>query len=258
MKQNIEIVTVKISTMQNAFVIKTPKGHILIDTALPDSYGPFKDKLVRAGIDMGDIRYLFLTHNHEDHVGLLKEIMSEIPGLTLICHPKLIEILKNPVPLKKQGLVSPGFWSALLMRKMFNAASEQPQCLLPQKIGNIITVSREEKNLFKDLDLDASVIPTPGHTEDSLTLLLDTGSNAKAAFTGDLCWTVLTKPFPAIIQNLKEWKTSIRLLLDSGAKHFYCAHKGILSSRVLEKALNKTVKLYPILETGDQPLRKPV
>jgi glyoxylase-like metal-dependent hydrolase (beta-lactamase superfamily II) len=62
-------------------------------------------------------------------------------------------------------------------------------------------------------DIDAWVIPTPGHTAGSLSVLASNGDCA----TGDFLASLYTAPPEVMAQSLKK-------LADGGAKCFYPAH----------------------------------
>lgn len=60
-----------------AYLITTPKGHILINTGLDDS-GPLIRAHVRAlGFKFEDIKILLATHAHFDHVGAMAAIKNK-------------------------------------------------------------------------------------------------------------------------------------------------------------------------------------
>ncbi len=44
-------------------------------------------------IKIKDIRYIFLTHAHDDHVGFLNQILDESPNTKIVMHDKALEIL---------------------------------------------------------------------------------------------------------------------------------------------------------------------
>lgn len=57
----------------NIFLTKYHHGYLMIDTGYSDDYLKFLKALRDLEIDINDIRYLFLTHHHDDHTGFAKK-----------------------------------------------------------------------------------------------------------------------------------------------------------------------------------------
>ena len=57
--------------IMNTWVCEGPDGYIMIDTGYPEKMKSVEKRLKRYGIDWTDIRYVFLTHAHDDHAGFL-------------------------------------------------------------------------------------------------------------------------------------------------------------------------------------------
>ncbi len=79
----------------SVFLIKSADGNILVDCAATD-----KDveevvfpALCRLGVSLKDIKYLFITHKHNDHAGGISKILEYKPDIEVIdC--------KNPLSLE--------------------------------------------------------------------------------------------------------------------------------------------------------------
>ena len=60
----------KVPTAMNCFVVNTPDGYIMFDTGLPSSKGgKTLERLKSLKISQRDIKGVFLTHGHFDHIG---------------------------------------------------------------------------------------------------------------------------------------------------------------------------------------------
>lgn len=60
----------KVPTSMNCFAVRTPEGYIMFDTGLPSSKGgKTLERLASLGITPADIKAIFLTHGHFDHIG---------------------------------------------------------------------------------------------------------------------------------------------------------------------------------------------
>jgi glyoxylase-like metal-dependent hydrolase (beta-lactamase superfamily II) len=64
----MEITNIGNRTVNN-FIIKTSKGYIVVDTGYAGNYNRFCEKLKKHRISFDEIKYIFITHAHDDHVG---------------------------------------------------------------------------------------------------------------------------------------------------------------------------------------------
>ncbi len=70
----------------NNYLIPCDEGYILIDTGYENGFRRFQRKLAENGIRPEDIRYVFLTHAHDDHAGFLNDVLA-ITDAKVILHP---------------------------------------------------------------------------------------------------------------------------------------------------------------------------
>lgn len=60
----------KVPTSMNCFVVKTAEGYIMFDTGLPSSTGGNTvERLKSLNISTRDVKAIYLTHGHFDHIG---------------------------------------------------------------------------------------------------------------------------------------------------------------------------------------------
>lgn len=68
----------------SAWLVHTDDGTVLIDTL----YGPFQQTLIeniaKTGTDLGDIKYVLMTHGHFDHVGGAATLKPRLPNATFV------------------------------------------------------------------------------------------------------------------------------------------------------------------------------
>jgi len=78
----------------NCYLLRCKEGFLMIDTCYFNTYGRFLKVLKKRKIDVGEIRYLLLTHHHDDHAGFAAKL-AEDAGCRIIAHEKALQPLKN-------------------------------------------------------------------------------------------------------------------------------------------------------------------
>ena len=61
----------------SAFLVTSPKGHILIDGAMPSSAPAIEASIRQLGFRLGDVKILLNTHAHFDHTGGLADLKQD-------------------------------------------------------------------------------------------------------------------------------------------------------------------------------------
>jgi glyoxylase-like metal-dependent hydrolase (beta-lactamase superfamily II) len=80
---------------------------------------------------------------------------------------------------------------------------------------NVVVPIAESRAVLKSLGFEGQLVHTPGHSDDSVSLVLDSGE----AFTGDLTWPAMIGPGNADVV-MASW----RALRDCGATTVYPGH----------------------------------
>lgn len=180
----------------NYWVVSVGRSRLLVDLGYPGSMGAMRARLKQMDIPLAEIHYGLATHYHIDHAGLAQELKRT--GVRLI----VLESQLAAIPLMKQFTKPQDHYVEISLE------------------GNMIISFAESRNLLAEIGIRAEILPTPGHSDDSISLLLDDGS----AFTGDLppleyAWGEAGETVVASWQLLKE----------RGARRIYPGHGGIRS-----------------------------
>lgn len=92
----------------NAFVIKA-KEPVLVDAGLVHESDEFMDKL-RSVIDPQDLKWVWITHTDQDHIGSLHRLLEEAPQVRVIT--TFLGVgkmsLSAPLPMDRVHLLNPG------------------------------------------------------------------------------------------------------------------------------------------------------
>jgi glyoxylase-like metal-dependent hydrolase (beta-lactamase superfamily II) len=176
----------------NYYVLEEGDTRLLIDVGMPGTFGQLLANMKRAGISLPSIRYLLVTHYHPDHAGIVEEVKAA--GVRLI-------------------VMEPQVGASDLMHKMY-IKPDSP--FIPIRLDNNVDLTLGESRAFlKKLGIEGEIIATPGHSDDSVSLVLDDGS----AFIGDL-----TPPTLADDENRDAITASWAKLASLQVKRVYAGH----------------------------------
>jgi len=228
--------------VNNYLVSLDEGGYLLIDTGYSEYYSAFRKRLRKISVDPREIKYVFLTHAHDDHDGFLNEVLA-ITDAQVILHPKAIDGLLKGQNSFEGGCSSRLAWLFCQVLALFGKGEHKYPPLKQEYMNRLITIDSVE---FKSLKLPFQVIETPGHTADHISLFKD-----GILFCGDAAMN----NFPSIkrtiiwIEDLQQYKDSWNKMINIKPTTIYPAHGKPFPARDLErfqKHLDK-VRLYPVL-----------
>ncbi len=144
----------------NYYAIDIKGGKLLVDCGWPGTLAQFSGELKRKGNSLQDIKYFLATHFHPDHAGTTQELKNL--GIKHI----LLDVQVDFIPQ---------------MTKFFAGKKNYPY--IPISTNDSISLQvGKSREFLAGIGLAGEIIHTPGHSDDSVTLILDDGF----AFTGDL------------------------------------------------------------------------
>ena len=185
------LVTISIRST-HYYLIDLGRGKFMVDAGWAGEMPALKSQLKRVGIDLAEIHYVLITHFHPDHAGLAQEIKQASQARLVF--------LENQIPLMKElDTFYAGKGSYVPIRV------ESSDLILP---------ASNRADLLR-IGLLGEVVETPGHSDDSVSLVLDSG----LAFTGDL-----PRPDLAADEARPVTCQSWKKLLALNARTIYPAH----------------------------------
>ena len=144
----------------NTYLIKGEKGAILFDTGWAGTLAAFCHAMGEKGEKVQDINFILISHFHPDHMGIVQEIADMSP---VIC---VADIQKDYIHSSDQIF-----------------ARDKKAGFIPVRDETIRCFTIKESRAFlKKLGIEGEVLSTPGHSDDSISLMLDSGE----LFVGDL------------------------------------------------------------------------
>lgn len=175
----------------NFWVVSAGRSRLLVDLGWPGMFGTLAANLERMDIPLKEITHGVSTHYHLDHAGAAQDLKNA--GMRLIVTEEQVAA----VPLMKQH------------------AKDADQLTDISPLGNQVISCAESRALLATIGIAGQLVHTPGHSDDSVSLLLDTG----AVFTGDL-----THPMFVTEESADVVARSWQRLRDLGATTVYAGH----------------------------------
>jgi glyoxylase-like metal-dependent hydrolase (beta-lactamase superfamily II) len=175
----------------NYWVVSAGRSRLLVDLGWPGTMGRMRASLDRMGVPLKELRYGLATHYHIDHAGLGQELKQA--GVPLL----VLDVQVPAIPLMKT-------WT-----------KPQDHYVEITTHDNVTISFAESRAMLERIGIAGEILPTPGHSDDSVSLLLDDGS----VFTGDLTLPEFVgMEDPAVV--LASWQ----LLRERGARRVYPGH----------------------------------
>ena len=211
----------------NSYLIKGKEGFILIDAGVPGKTDKILKVLSKYNAKFDDIKLIIVTHVHSDHVGGLYDIKEKSKAPVLV-HEKERNILTQGYAGFPDGTM--GF-SKIISHLANNVFFSKDQ-FKPVKADIVV---RDEFDL-SDYGVDGKVIHTPGHTEGSISVVVENSH----CFTGDTLFNILPNSVYPLFANdrdtlLKSWEKLIKLK----CKKYYPGHGREFDLNKFEKTIKR-------------------
>ena len=148
----------------NYYVVEQNGRRLLIDVGWPGTLAKLLNNLKRKDLVLADLDYFCVTHYHPDHAGLVQELKNK--GL-------------------KHILLNEQFSAIPLLKSYMKPENNYVEIRLQDSIQ---FPTSESRRWLKKVGFAGEILPTPGHSDDSVSIVLDEG----IAFTGDLLFPAMT------------------------------------------------------------------
>lgn len=224
----------------NIYLIKTSSGCILVDTGMPNMDRQLDVAFEKAGVDPKSIQLIVVTHGHLDHVGTITYAKS-ITDADVLCHQSYAERLEKGeiVPAVAQNNLG------RLMEFMTSLSGTHFAGVNPD-------ILMEDEFDLSDYGIAGKVIHTPGHSSDSVSIILDNGE----ALIGDM----LRGKAPNIgigmfYENEHTLLTSLEKVAAFNPSIVYLSHGTYINGLELRTAITTIKAEVPVESFSDQPYR---
>lgn len=244
----MEFVILRLSVTRD-YLFKSGSRYVLVDTGYEEDWELFKRRLDTAGIGIHQISHLILTHHHDDHVGLVHNLVSENPSITVVMSELTQELIRAGENDQNHG-------GGLLNRRV------AALILLKQAYVSLFVGKRVDKSknlLFKPyetrrgdvvfaaeislrdvgIECDGTIFPTPGHTIDSVSILFPGGDCLVGDAAANFLGFAGTKNCVVFVRDLPEYYATWKDIIARGAKRIFPAHGRPFPSERLIRNLGK-------------------
>jgi glyoxylase-like metal-dependent hydrolase (beta-lactamase superfamily II) len=177
----------------NFWVVSAGRSRLLVDLGWPGMFAALAASLRRLDVPLAEITHGLATHYHIDHAGAAQDLKNH--GMRLI------------VTQEQTAAIA-------AMKAHIKPTDHYTEI---ETHDNLVISCGESRALLAKLGFQGEIIATPGHSGDSVSLVLDSGE----AFTGDLTLPGMA-PEEAVDQVIRSWQR----LREAGAKRVYGGHTG--------------------------------
>jgi glyoxylase-like metal-dependent hydrolase (beta-lactamase superfamily II) len=196
----------------NVYLIKNGKNSVLVDSGNRRKGTKILRELNKNGVNASDISLIVVTHCHYDHVGSLR-YLKEKTGAKILVHEN------EAVSLKKGYLELPDGTNRIFKFIVWIGRTLLPFIGKYEPVTPDIIVNKRFDSDFEGLNL--YILPTPGHTSGSISLILDD----TLAFVGDTAFNVMNSDvFPPFANDIDALLESWEVLLQTKVRYFYPGH----------------------------------
>ena len=206
--------------IMNTYVYPCANGYIMVDTGYEHSLKAVEAKLNRNGIRLADIRYIFLTHAHDDHAGFLNELLGKNENLKVIMSDKAMPTLKRGQNSFAGGCSTMLAWIFCKLMGLVGKAEHRFPVVEDKYNDRLIEITEANKAALEEV-LQGKILFTPGHTSDSISLKV-----GNELFCGDAAMNDLPsfKRLIIWIEDKVDFEKTWDVLIAEGADRIYPAH----------------------------------
>ncbi len=236
-------------SVTNCFLIQAGQHYVLVDTGYDYEWDRFCERLKAASVSLSAISHLILTHHHDDHAGLVDRIVENKPDVQVVMssHAKPLRKQGRNVHTKGGGYINRRiallFPALMAVRGIINKEQKWTQTFPPYQMRpNDVLVTGETQLSQFGIDLPGRIIETPGHSIDSISVLLEDGD----CFVGDAAANVFqfagTRYCVVAVDDLDAYYTSWDKIMTGRARRIFPAHGKPFPVEKLKENVGKNKK----------------
>jgi glyoxylase-like metal-dependent hydrolase (beta-lactamase superfamily II) len=216
-----------LSGRSNAYLIIMNDNIILADTGKKSSFAKLSRNLKSLNLTFADIHFLILTHTHFDHCQSARKI-KELSNCRVIASEVAAGSIKNGY----SGLPEGTYYFTKLITRIGRIIGKRKFGFEPFQPDIFV------KGVYTPDDADCSIqiIETPGHSPDSVSILVD----HEIALVGDAMFGIFKNSiFPPYSDDVVKMINSWAKLLDTECMMFLPGHGREIPRSLLQREYEK-------------------
>lgn len=222
-------------------VIQWEQELILVDCGYRGFLPQIQQGMAKLGLDMADVRKIFITHHDHDHMGALQEILAAYPDIQVLCSSQQAPFVTGQS--KSLRLIqAEKLQDSLPEQEKEGGLAFQAEIAAVKPVDRVTIVAPEDTFCGGDL----VVVDTTGHMPGHISLYVPSqkaliSGDALVANQGKLCMAM-----PQFLLNREEAEESVRNLQSLDIEKIYCYHGGLCENHVQDS-------LRDIIQAFDEP-----
>ncbi len=209
----------------NVWLVEAGSIRILVDTGIS-----LNRKIILNHFNhLNSLNFLLLTHTHFDHCQNAAFLKDKF-GCKIIIGESAKETVKQgytPIPNGVTWWAKFVVWLGRKLRPGFTGHAPFEADILVK-----------ERFTFEHEGVSLEIIPTPGHSSDSITLIVDD----EIAIVGDTLFGLAPgRVMPPFADDIRLMKQQWKVLLDTGCSWFLPGHGKPISAELLKKFIYSSI-----------------
>lgn len=200
----------------NVYLVRNEDRQVLVDTSAKFFYPALRKRLDKFSFGSGDSDCLALTHTHYDHCQNAAALKEET-GCRIIVSREAKESITD-------GYTDPPKGTMPLTRALISLAKKRDNKVFQYRPFTADVMVTKSYRPFDDDNI--KIIPTPGHSADSMSIIIDN----EIALVGDAMFGIFMKSiYPPFCDDTSEMIRNWDKLIDTGCTLFLPGHGTAIS-----------------------------